>query len=473
VYQLTTYAQIKGIKNKYVDSIIKKTNVVGVGIGRKIVGGEVTAELCIKVYVESKTAMSRLSPDTIIPATIESIKTDVVEVGRIRFQGLRSKNRPTQGGDSIGSCHSTKYGYIMAGTLGVALIDKTDGKRVLLSNNHVFADLDNDVQTRANAGDPIVQPGTLDGGSCSTDVIGSLKRWIKFRMSNDNEIDAAIASLNNESDALECMVECDIGKVKGYRTLNEDDINLEVQKCGRTTGYTTGTVIDVDASIDVSYETLTPSGPTTQNIRFINQILTTAMSDSGDSGSLILDMNEKAVGLLFAGSTTVTVANRIESVLNILNLELCPIIPPCLRPGPYVRCPSGPIFECMRSGPMRTCPSGPIILCRRGGPVEPCPKGGPNVPLCERGPLMACIRNNPLYGPIQCTAAGPSSPIGCGKGPNKTIDVYGCPGGADSIIHIKDPLIDPAKIVVLDMDKIPQDMRASVEKMIKKMAEEQ
>jgi len=49
-----------------------------------------------------------------------------------------------------------------------------------------------------------------------------------------------------------------------------------------------------------------------------------AFSDGGDSGSLILDMERRAVGLLFAGAddANVTWANPIRRVLRALRVRL-------------------------------------------------------------------------------------------------------------------------------------------------------
>ena len=55
---------------------------------------------------------------------------------------------------------------------------------------------------------------------------------------------------------------------------------------------------------------------------FRNQILTTNISQGGDSGSLVLDMKKRAVGLLFAGSEAVTVLNPISEVLKLLDVQL-------------------------------------------------------------------------------------------------------------------------------------------------------
>ena len=85
-----------------------------------------------------------------------------------------------------------------------------------------------------------------------------------------------------------------------------------MQKNGRTTGYTTGTIAAVDFDGWVGY--------TSGDAYFVNQLLITpgTFSDRGDSGSVILDMQEHIVGLLFAGGATHTVANYIEDVFLFL-----------------------------------------------------------------------------------------------------------------------------------------------------------
>ena len=45
------------------------------------------------------------------------------------------------------------------------------------------------------------------------------------------------------------------------------------------------------------------------------------MGDSGDSGSVGVDDEMHAVGLLFAGSNTFTIYNRITNVLKILEVS--------------------------------------------------------------------------------------------------------------------------------------------------------
>ena len=93
-----------------------------------------------------------------------------------------------------------------------------------------------------------------------------------------------------------------------------------VHKFGRTTGYRAGRVTGVDTDVSVQYETGTYT--------FEGQIIIVGLngqpfSAAGDSGSLILDRDtQMAVALLFAGSTSHTIANHIDDVLQNLNVTL-------------------------------------------------------------------------------------------------------------------------------------------------------
>lgn len=488
--------KIRQVKEKNIDSIFKKANVVGVGIGKRIKGGQLTEELCLKVYVEKKIAKSQLDSNNIIQEEIGGVKTDVVGVGRIRFFqcNQKTRKRPAFGGDSCGSCHSLRYGYIMAGTLGCTVVDKTDGKRCILSNNHVLADMDSDTESRANAGDPIVQPGTYDGGSCATDRIATLKRWVPLHTSSDNLVDAAIGEIITDSDVSN-EIGCNIGGVNGIRELTVADINtLQVQKCGEATCYTTGTVIDIDASVNVKYEVLTNTGIVIRIYRFIHQILTTSMSTLGDSGSLIMDMDKKAVGLLFAGSNVITVANPIQTVLDELNIEfpvpevLCIVGGPfpCAIGGPFIPCAIGGPIHCVIGGPGNPpctiggpihCVIGPNISCVIGGPNIHCAIGGPDrqIDFCTiGGPLIGkieCGTGGPYL--IRCLACGPDSPIACGSGgPDFLIDTIHCAAGPGIDFRFKIPIEDPRRLVILDTARIPKSMQKAFTDMLKAMAKE-
>jgi len=96
--------------------------------------------------------------------------------------------------------------------------------------------------------------------------------------------------------------------------VGEVTLGMEVQKTGRTTGHTQGFVTQIDATVRIDYE-----GP---SALFAGQIVASPMSQGGDSGSAVLDMDRRVVGLLFAGSDAATIFNPIGEVLTALNVEL-------------------------------------------------------------------------------------------------------------------------------------------------------
>src|SRR5439155_21851052 len=96
-------------------------------------------------------------------------------------------------------------------------------------------------------------------------------------------------------------------------------IDMRVHKFGRTSSYTVGHIISIATDVTVAYET--------GNFAFEDQIVIVgdraAFSAAGDSGSLILErQTNHAVGLLFAGSPSHTIANHIADVLQALGHTL-------------------------------------------------------------------------------------------------------------------------------------------------------
>ncbi len=208
---------------------------------------------------------------------------------------------------------STGHPAITAGTIGARV---TDGTNVYsLSNNHVYAD-----ENAASINDPVIQPGSYDGGSSPADDIGILAAYapITFSTSANNVLDAAIALssttlLGNSTPS------------NGYGTPKtntiDPEVGMRVMKYGRTTGFTKGRIYAINAIVNVGYSTGTA--------RFVNQIIITPgnFSAGGDSGSLIVsdgkgNQKRRPVGLLFAGSPSITIANPIDDVLNYFNVSI-------------------------------------------------------------------------------------------------------------------------------------------------------
>ena len=177
-------------------------------------------------------------------------------------------------------------------------------------NNHILANSSNGKDGRARIGDSIYQPGTTDGERNSRNIIGRLSKYVTLdEYPKPNEVDCAVAKpLNNDLIKSEIL---GIGKVQGVTV---PVLGMNVKKSGRTTGVTAGSIKILNVTADVNY-----GGG--RILRFENQIYTTKLSEGGDSGSLVLDENNMAVGLLFAGSNQGTLVNPILAVLDWLKVN--------------------------------------------------------------------------------------------------------------------------------------------------------
>lgn len=332
--QLEHVAQAKRSSKQ---QIMGKPNVVGVGVGYRERSGRIVQELCVVAMVRRKLPASALKPADLVPKQVNNVPTDVVEVGVLRaLQARTDRYRPAPGGVSIG------HYQITAGTLGCVVRDRSSGDRLILSNNHVLADIN-----AGRAGDPILQPGSYDGGLEGKDMIAVLERFIPLHFkeapstcsianliqgvvnlsarlvgsthrvrayrvnpSAVNQVDAALARPLDEKMILDEIL--DIGVVGG---ITPPRLGMNVRKSGRSSGFTTGQVRVLDAAVQVEYDN--------HIANFDGQIVTSAMSQPGDSGALLVAGDGLlAVGLLFAGSQQATVFNPIRPVLEALDVVL-------------------------------------------------------------------------------------------------------------------------------------------------------
>jgi hypothetical protein len=293
---------IKSLVDRYAKSLVSKKNVNAVAVGKKWTDGKPTDEDALLVFVEKKEDISKLNKSDLIPNKIESVKTDVVgKTGKLVKLGTYvTKERPVVPGISCGHLWTT------AGTIGGAFLNRHD-QFVILSNNHVLA-----VENRGKRGHLTIQPGQYDRGSWR-DRIGLLHYYRGLGKSNKMVFDAHNWRKNpyNVEDSATCLIDDpdtfineikDIGAMSGWN--DNPTVDMAVQKTGRTTGHTTGNIIGLNATVFVQYDMGV--------LEFRDQIITGDMSAGGDSGSLLLDMSNAVVGLLFAGSNTITIHNPIK-----------------------------------------------------------------------------------------------------------------------------------------------------------------
>ncbi|EEG78712.1 carboxypeptidase regulatory-like domain-containing protein [Dethiobacter alkaliphilus] len=176
-----SYRSLQTICESWADSLLKLSNVVGVGIGHKVVAGVDTGTHCLTVLVEKKVSPQNLRSEDLVPPFINHVPTDVVESGLLtadtnRYwtegpQDRKVKMRPAKPGMSIG------HYQVSAGTFGGVVYDRESGEPLILSNNHVLANSSNGEDGLAQIGDPILQPGRQDGGKEPDDVIATLYRF--------------------------------------------------------------------------------------------------------------------------------------------------------------------------------------------------------------------------------------------------------------------------------------------------------
>jgi hypothetical protein len=278
----------------------------------------------IMVLVTTQTAFDR-APKTLDGIPVKVVLTDrIVAMKTSGVSHTAKQTPPIQLGTSGGWRYDLANGYCCAGTLG-ALIN-VGGQQRILSNYHVFeADIVSGGNSRtATTGDYIIQPGLIDV-SCSATNAQNVATLIKTSSLPNSNVDASSAAV------ISGMVSS-TGAILEIGTLSAStvaaSVNQLVKKSGRTTGLTRSYVSGLNATISITYENECAGG-TAFTKTFTGQILIANSRSKflagGDSGSLLVTdvtTNPNAVGLLFAGSTSIAVANPISEVLSFFGATM-------------------------------------------------------------------------------------------------------------------------------------------------------
>lgn len=312
-------------------------NVHAVGIGYKEVAGKATQDPCIRVHVVQKIAPSLLAPRDAIPDMIDGLPTDIVDSAPVFLQDSKDKkkrreaevaevpacstNRKQRQRPVIAGISAAHYD-VTAGTIGYFCRSTRKGDDAagvyLLSNNHVFADVN-----QGHTGDAIYQPGPADGG-VATDVVATLARYVPILLDGIriNHVDAAIAEILPEIEYDASI--CSIGTLTGTERAT---VGTKVRKHGRTTGYTEGEVSDeaYDALVGMDHSDPNVVALFEDQLRIRVTPPYSAIGLGGDSGSMVVQRKrQNAVGLYCAGPPRgdYGIANPIEDVLNEMEIQL-------------------------------------------------------------------------------------------------------------------------------------------------------
>lgn len=306
--------RIARIKSGVEDELLANPGVNAVDVDYKTVGGETTDKLSIVIWVDSKR---KVSEEEMLPLMIKDIPTDIVEGSfnlneKVETESeesdlLVNPSDPLIGGISIGPWQRDT-----AGTLGVIFLH--NGTPTIMSNFHVLASGLNPQQ-----GDRIVQPARPDGGTQNM-IVGDYTFGLLGQPSN---VDVAVAQGLNRFGFANSVTQ--IGTITGEDVTFPGDY---VCKYGRTSRFTSGVVISDTFTCQINYPMF---GPQTfyNQIRVRNHSPHHPFQEPGDSGSLLVNETQEAVGLLF-GSFTIQnpngnivegIANPIHDVFRALGLN--------------------------------------------------------------------------------------------------------------------------------------------------------
>lgn len=307
---------VSQVREAFKKQLLQIPGVIGIGQGSHIPGEPAHLWLYLREHVPE-------APDQILGVPVlKIIAGDVRAFSTILIESPRLKYRPYPGGISIGTTATFKNStFTTTGTLGMAVKDALTGEKLLLSNNHVFA-WDTFENNGAMQGRPIIQPGDADGGI--NDQIATLHRWVKLPEIGSTTIDCALAKPLNQND-----VRDDILGIGTPGPMGEAQPGMMVQKSGRTTGLTQSKVLDVHATIQVSYGSFTTFFEDCIVIDNPNQ----SFGAPGDSGSMIMN-GLTPVGLLFSGSDSIIVASKIQNVARALGITIAGVPAPPSMPLP-------------------------------------------------------------------------------------------------------------------------------------------
>ena len=277
--------------------LLQREEVIGVGISLD--------NQTIRVYVLEENATV---PN--IPKMMAGFPVEIVPIPG--FVTLGSKDyrtgrfRPVVGG--VSAAHTS----VSAGTIGSVIRDKKTGNKLFLSNNHVFANTCSKTNYRGHVGDAIIQPGSADGGTIA-DTVATLYKWVPFDDNKTNLVDAALAIPVNQSIASPYILADDNFRVISINGVRSITSPIKVKKYSRSSDADWGEVLDFNFTVAVDFD-----DGRTRN--FVDQILVAIETRGGDSGSILLDSDNNAVGLVFAGGIDKNgkwygVANKIRNVL--------------------------------------------------------------------------------------------------------------------------------------------------------------
>ena len=291
------YQKILKVKRQSEDRLFDVPTVHGVSLGYKMTGGKFTDEFAICVHLPKKLPEDQIAEAHRIPKRIEGYATDIVEDDPPVAHENNSKYRPLEGGCEFSTSNLRGGPAGKRGTLGCVVIDDTSGDTVVLTNEHVMSDNPYGFQPIASV----------------TNLVGKTVRSVL-----SPRVDGAVVSIDSfESKA--SIIE--IGEIRGTFDIKAADLPVPVRKYGYVSTLTKGHVTRIDFVGDRR----------TDKWHFVGQLYIDAdegpgvpFSKPGDSGSVVVDDENRVVGLLWGGGhiSTHGIASPIGKVLEELEITM-------------------------------------------------------------------------------------------------------------------------------------------------------
>lgn len=324
-------AAAANVQRAVTPALMAGPGILGTAIGIDA-GGNVSLIVFVNTEARNAADIARTLPRAIQGVHVSAELTDPFRAvaGKPKPGGVShtaKQTPPIKLGTSGGWSYDLANGYCCGGTLG-SLIN-IGGEQYILSNYHV---LEADIVPGGNGlvattGSPVIQPGLIDvncnAAGAQTVATLELKHSLPF-----SNVDAAVAKVTpGMVDANGAILE--IGTLSAQTVVAA--INQLVKKSGRTSGLTRSYVAGLNATVSVAYDNECAGGDAFTKT-FTGQIVINnrigrgkSFLVSGDSGSLLVEdvaTNPRAMGLLFAGSSSYALANPIDDVLVFLGATM-------------------------------------------------------------------------------------------------------------------------------------------------------
>jgi hypothetical protein len=303
------------IKTNATNLKTKYPEIQGLSARRKNRGGLELEQYALLINVKTKSTnipAARAIPKT-LPYVLDAMKydipTDIEGVGKNSLSIYSGENvSPKQ----LGLSCSREEPKSPSGTIGLKV--NKNGVPHLLSCYHVLCP--HELQQRqltfpSGKKAVILSPGLIDGNS-RTEIAEVTEGYL------DDLIDAAIAKLKDDT-ILQNIYYKENWIPNGTLPLTPDHTRrkINVKLVGRTSGRREGFLVDHFQQV-----VFLDDYPAGTKDRLHHLIITTKISDKGDSGATVIDSDNKVIGLLVGDNDTYSFVIPINTIFSRMDLQL-------------------------------------------------------------------------------------------------------------------------------------------------------